>query len=148
MIRLSKLSDYAIVVLSELAQKRGQVLTASSLAQSTHIPEPTVAKVLKLLSRADIIHSTRGVNGGYSMDRDPALVTIHELIVALEGPVAITACTKGSSDSCSVESICAIRGGWQKINDAITNALDDLCLVDLFMPFDVKRATDKNGKDL
>ncbi len=133
MIKLSRLSDYAIVVLSELAKQQGRQLTALSLSQTTRIPEPTVAKVLKLLSKQKIITSARGVNGGYAMQRCPSTITVHELIVALEGPVALTACTTHSNDTCNIEQLCPLRSGWQKINDAITNTLDGMYLNDLFL---------------
>lgn len=131
MIKISKLSDYAIVVLSELSRARGQIVTATMLSQSTRIPEPTVAKVLKILSKHDIVQSTRGAHGGYHMARDPQSITVHELIVALEGPVAITSCAHNSTDRCKVEEFCTVRGGWQKINDAVIATLDGIFLTDL-----------------
>jgi FeS assembly SUF system regulator len=133
MIKISKLSDYAIVVLNELARAQGQLLTATMLSHSTRIPEPTVAKVLKLLSKQKIVNSIRGVNGGYMMKRCPSTITVHELIVALEGPVALTACTTHSNDTCNIEQLCPLRSGWQKINDAITGTLDGMYLNDLFL---------------
>ncbi len=145
MIKLSRLSDYAIVVLSELAKNHGQQLTAQSLALSTRIPEPTVAKVLKLLSKQKIVNSARGVNGGYAMQRCPSTITVHELIVALEGPVALTACTSHSNDSCNIEKLCPLRSGWQKINDAITGTLDGMYLNDLFLTPVIKQPHDGRG---
>lgn len=135
MIKISKLTDYAILVLSTLAQTQGQLLTTSALSVSTRIPEPTVAKVLKLLTKQGIVQSTRGVHGGYMMARDPTRITVHELIVALEGPISITSCTNNVSDQCMVKDYCTVRGGWQKINDTITAALDDLFLTDLVSPY-------------
>ncbi len=135
MIKISKLTDYAILVLSTLAQTQGQLLTTSALSVSTRIPEPTVAKVLKHLTKQGIVQSTRGVHGGYMMARDPARITVHELIVALEGPISITSCANNDSDQCIVKDYCTVRGGWQKINDTITAALDELFLTDLVSPY-------------
>ncbi|HNQ91636.1 MAG TPA: SUF system Fe-S cluster assembly regulator [Alphaproteobacteria bacterium] len=136
MIRLSKLSDYAIVVLSRLAaEERGQLQTAILLAQQTGIPEPTVAKVLKLLSRQGIVQSVRGVRGGYTMIRVPEEVTVTELIEALEGPIAITSCADIDVEtSCQIAGLCPMRGRWHRVNVAVKGALDELFLSDLLIP--------------
>jgi FeS assembly SUF system regulator len=131
MIRLTKLSDYAVVVLSLLARERGGVMTATVLANQTGIPEPTVAKVLKLLARQDIVVSTRGVNGGYAMEKEPHNVTVADLIIALEGPIALTACVDSQTDDCTLSELCPLRGGWQKVNVAIKTALSSVTLADL-----------------
>ena len=134
MIKLSKLSDYAVVVLSLLARERGKLMTAPGLSSSSGIPEPTVSKVLKLLAKEGVIASTRGVNGGYCLERDPAKISVTELITALEGPIALTACIEGSDDSCGIESICPMSGKWAKVNATIKTALDGLPLSDLLIP--------------
>jgi FeS assembly SUF system regulator len=133
MIRLSKLSDYAVVVLSQLATRPGEQMSACELAHVTSVPEPTVAKVLKLLSRQNIVMSTRGVNGGYAMHRAPNEITVKELITALEGPIALTECVTNSADSCVIETLCPMRGGWQKVNDAVHAALNSVMLSDLLI---------------
>lgn len=136
MIRLSKLSDYAVVVLSQLARDAGRVVSASGLAESTGIPEPTVSKVLKVLVKGDIIVSIRGAAGGYMMARSPDDITVRELIVALEGPIAVTSCLEESNDLCGISSLCPMKGRWQKVNRAIMNTLDEMFLSDLiFDPF-------------
>ena len=134
MIKLSKPSDYSVVVLSLLARDKGKLMTAVGLSQASGIPEPTVAKVLKLLSKEGVIESTRGVNGGYALMRDPAEISVSELIAALEGPIAITACVEGSDDSCNIESICPMSGKWAKVNATIKTALDGLPVSDLLIP--------------
>lgn len=142
MIKLSKLSDYAIVVLSLLARDRAKLMTASVLSASSGIPEPTVAKVLKLLSREGVIVSTRGVNGGYMLERDPAEISVTELISALEGPIAITACVEGSDDECGIQEICPMSGKWAKVNATIKNALDGLPVSDLLIPVRATRSAE------
>ncbi|MDD3019574.1 MAG: SUF system Fe-S cluster assembly regulator [Alphaproteobacteria bacterium] len=140
MIKLSKLSDYAIVVLSCLAAERGQLQTAVMLAQQTGIPEPTVAKVLKLLSKKEIVNSVRGVKGGYSMTRIPDQVTVTELIEALEGPISITSCADSEIESdCHIAQLCPMRGNWNKVNSAVKSALDGMNLSDLLLPVSPQR---------
>lgn len=133
MIRLSKLSDYAVVVLSQLARERGSVLSASELAETTGIPEPTVAKVLKVLARGGIIVSTRGANGGYMMERSPEHISVRELIEALEGPVAVTSCVEDNNTACGISHICQMKGKWSRVNQAIIATLDTMNLTDLLL---------------
>ncbi len=139
MLKLSKLSDYAIVVLSRLAAERGDVLTTATLASETGIPDPTVAKVLKLLSKQKIIMSVRGASGGYMMDRCPKDITVTELIIALEGPIAITSCADGGPTDCMIDNLCPLKGGWNKVNSAVKDALDKVALADLLIPVRAKR---------
>ena len=136
MIKLSKLSDYAIVVLSRLSGAEGGVVTVAQMTTYTGIPEPTVSKVLKLLAREGIIESTRGANGGYALKRPASGITVTELITALEGPIALTTCIDKQSDEggCMIDSLCPLRGGWKKVNDALTKALDEVSLDDLLIP--------------
>lgn len=131
MFKLSRMADYGVVVLSRMARAPGEVVTAVQLAERTGLPQPTVAKTLKLLSRGGLIASHRGAQGGYSLDRAPGEVTVTEIITALDGPVALTACVDGSDDNCAVESLCPISGHWQRVNEAVKGALDSVSLADL-----------------
>ena len=130
MLRLSKLTDYGTVVLARLAAGGNRVSSASDLAAATGIAPPTVSKLLKLLSKAGLVVSTRGANGGYRLSRDAADISAAAIIDALEGPVSITECSAEGS-SCDYESTCTIGGAWQRINVAIRRALDDISLEDL-----------------
>ena len=135
MIRLSKLTDYAVVMLSYMAAREGEVYTTARLAQRSAVPEPTAAKILKLLARGAILASQRGSYGGYELARPAADITVAEIIVALEGPIALAACVEGSSDHCGVEQLCSMRGNWNKVNRAIRDALEDITLADMAVPF-------------
>jgi FeS assembly SUF system regulator len=147
MIRLSKLSDYAVVVLSQLARDMGRIVSASGLAESTGIPEPTVSKVLKILVKGNIAVSIRGAAGGYMMARSPDEITVRELIEALEGPIAVTSCLEESNDLCGISSLCPMRGRWQKVNNAIMNTLDDMPLSDLLPEPLLKREESRRTGD-
>ena len=136
MLRLSKLTDYAVVVLTRLARDgaaapSGPVQTALSLAADTGIAEPTVAKVLKVLAHAGLVEGVRGPRGGYRLTRPLASVPLSELIAAIDGPIALTACVDGGVGVCDVEAICPVRGRWDPVNDAIRRALSGITLADL-----------------
>ncbi len=130
MLKISKLTDYGTVILAELAATGDRVASASELAAKTGIGAPTVSKILKALSRAELVCSTRGASGGYRLARAPGDISAADIIDALEGPVSITDC---SSDhrNCDFESTCNVGSAWQRINIAIRRALDDVSLEDL-----------------
>ena len=130
MLRLSKLTDYGTLVLSELAARRGEPSSAGVVAGSTHLALPTVSKLLKALTRSGLVVSTRGAQGGYALARAPESITAAEIIDALEGPVAITECS-ARTGSCDLEAFCLVGGAWQRINLSIREALQQVTLADL-----------------
>ena len=133
MLRLSKLTDYAVVVLTRLAQ--GQDLqTSPAIAASIGIPEPTVAKVLKMLGAAGLVASSRGARGGYRLMKPLSRIPVAEVIRAMEGPIALTACVDGSVIECVSRSMCPVHGRWDPVNDAITAALTAISLADMRGP--------------
>lgn len=134
MIRLNKLTDYAIVVMTTMAAPSGARYSAAQIAERTGVPVPTIAKLLKILAPAGLMVSTRGATGGYALARAPEDITIGDIITALDGPIAIASCVEGVEDSCSAESLCPMRGGWNKINKAINAALHSVTLADMMAP--------------
>jgi len=130
MLRLSKLTDYAVVVLVRLADAPG-VQTSPGIAAATGIPEPTVAKVLKTLATGGLVTSQRGARGGYRLQRTLDTIAVAEVIAAVDGPIALAACVEGSTSECESQSLCPIRGRWDPVNDAIQQALNDISLADM-----------------
>ena len=133
MLRLSKLTDYATVILSFIAKDDTHVHAAMEIAAVTGIALPTVSKVLKLLVNADVLISTRGAKGGYALARIPEAISVAAVISALEGPIALTECSI-SHQSCEQASGCGIRDNWGLINQTIHNALESVTLADLIKP--------------
>ena len=130
MIRITKQTDYGIVLLTHLAAQPERHLNAPELAAETQLPVPMVSKILKLLVRDGLLLSHRGVKGGYSLARLPQEITMAEIITALEGPIAITECVDVSSD-CSHERLCPVRSNWQRINAAVRGALEGITLAEM-----------------
>lgn len=129
MLRLSKLTDYAVVVLARLS--RGEaVQTSPGIAASTGIPEPTVAKVLKALASRGLVASQRGARGGYRLVRPIGSIPISDVIAAIDGPIALTACVEGGTN-CESQDLCPMRGRWDPVNDAIMQALSSITLADM-----------------
>lgn len=137
MLRMSKMTDYGIVLMTELARAEGATRTTRELATRTHVPLPSASKVLKGLLQAGLVVSHRGANGGYGLARAAAELSLSELVSSLEGPVALTECgvhAPTSGAPCELEAVCQVRGHWRIINQTIQEALGRLSLADLVAP--------------
>jgi len=135
MIRITRQTDYGIVLLTHMAGRLERQYNAPELAGEVHLPLPTVSKILKLLTREGILASHRGIKGGYSLAREPEEISMAEIVAALEGPVAITECIDESS-GCTYEPICRVRSNWQRINTALQSALAGISLAEMTHPSD------------
>ena len=130
MLRISKLTDYAIVIMRFLSNHQALVHNASDVAGATHIAMPTVSKLLKILAGAGMLQSQRGAKGGYSLDQPGDTVSIAQIIYAIEGQYGLTECSDLAGE-CSLEAVCQMRGHWQVINQAVYSALSKVTLADL-----------------
>jgi FeS assembly SUF system regulator len=134
MIRLSKLTDYGILLMTQMARRPAQSLhTARDLAQQTRLPLPTVSKILKLLSNSDLLISHRGVKGGYSLARLPQEISVGQIITVLEGPIGVTECGE-TPGLCEMEPHCPVSAHWRIISHELRQALQNLTLPDLIYP--------------
>ena len=132
MLRISKLTDYAILMMVELARD-GEMLSAHALAERVHVEIPTASKVLKLLAGNDLLESYRGANGGYRVSRTAAEISVAEVIAAIEGPIAMTECSV-EEGLCAQEDNCGLRSNWQRISLAVAQALRDVSLAEMLAP--------------
>ena len=130
MLRISRLTDYATVILASLAERPERVQTAAALAEQTRIAAPTVSKLLKQLQRAGLVVSTRGLHGGYQLARPATQISAAAILDALEGPVALTDCAVGHGH-CEIEETCRVGRVWQRLNLAIRRSLYEISLAQL-----------------
>lgn len=133
MIKLSRLSDYAVVVLETMSRVSGaEPMSASQIALESFLPEPTVAKVLKLMANGGLVSSQRGVNGGYTLCHEPASITVYTIITSIEGRLGLTACVEGADEGgCSLHHTCAMQGRWDLVNHAVQRAFESITLADM-----------------
>ena len=133
MIRLSRLTDYAVALLSHMGKEGEEDLwAASDLAEKSNLPMPTVAKVLKNLAKSGMITAHRGASGGYRLSRPTTAISIADIIEAMDGPIAITDCASGSAhDECKIKNTCPLSHGWNKVNLAVRNALKNVSLAEM-----------------
>lgn len=134
MLRITKQSDYAIVLMTHIVSTEDRWLNASDLAAQAALPQPIVSKILKLLTRGRLLDSRRGVKGGYCLARSSSEITVAEIIEALEGPISVTECIEESPGECSQEAFCRVRGNWQRINHVLRDALSEITLEEMARP--------------
>lgn len=146
MLRVTKLTDYATLVLTVMAGEPEAVHSATGLAERARLEAPTVSKVLKPLAHAGLVEGFRGVNGGYRLARAPAAISLIEIVEAIEGPLGMTECSVHAGN-CGIEEHCGVRANWHHINDVVTRALRGVTLAQMLTP-PPARPRDGHGKSI
>jgi FeS assembly SUF system regulator len=134
MLRVTKLTDYGIVMMTCFATHPDKTFNAKDMAGVVRLPLPVVSKVLKLLSRSGLLLSQRGTKGCYSLALEPKKITVAAIIQALEGPIAVTECTDAVKGDCGLETGCPVKTNWHLINKAIHRALEGITLAQMAQP--------------
>lgn len=138
-MRLSATDVYALQALGYLAARHGRGWTGSdAIAEATGIGRPYLARVLATLVASGILASKKGAGGGYALQREPATVDLREVMRAIDGPVAPLSCvSRNWHEACGVEDRCHARGAiWQRVRDAVLDALAEVSLADLGRDFE------------
>ncbi|KXU32735.1 AsnC family transcriptional regulator [Sphingobium sp. 22B] len=142
-MRLSSFADYAVVLMSAAARHCGAgagldpatnkyvKMNATTLSAETGIPLPTAQKLVSRLSAAGLLESSRGTGGGVRLSRPPAAITLADVVEAVEGPIAMTACTEMGAHDCSLEQDCRVRPHMNVANNAIRSALAGVTIASL-----------------
>ncbi len=131
-MRLSSLADYAVVLMSAAARHCGGArVTATQLAAETGLPQPTVQKLVSVLTRAGLLRSLRGAHGGLQLARPAAAITLADVVEAVEGPIALTACVEQGRHDCVMEGSCRTQPHWPMVNNAVRGALAGISLTAL-----------------
>ena len=132
MLRVTKLADYGIVILTYLAAHRENTYNARDIANLVNLPLPVVSKVLKLLGKSGLVASQRGIKGGYGLAHAPEKITVAAIIQAVEGPIAVTECN--TNRDCDLQTGCPVRTNWHLINRTIQSALERISLAEMTQP--------------
>ena len=137
MLRVTKLTDYATVIMTVLASEPEAVLSASELAERAGLETPTVAKVLKPLAQSGLVAAFRGANGGYRLARPADAIGLIDIVESLEGPLGMTECSVHVG-SCGIEQSCGVRANWHRINEVVIDALRGITLAQMLAPLPPK----------
>lgn len=146
MIRITRETDYGIMLMTTMALDASQSYSAAALARRSHVSLPMVSKILKTLARAGLLVSQRGSRGGYSLARSAEEISAADIIDALEGPIAITECSADGAHLCSHQDYCGVGGHWNRINRAIREALKNINLLEMSQPAPVAVALPTSGR--
>ncbi len=130
MLRISKLADYATVIMVTLAGQPKSFHNAKALSALCQIAAPTVSKCLKQLAAAGLLQSQRGVNGGYGLARPASRISVADMLAAMEGRQGLTECSDVKGD-CQRTADCIMQHNWQTINRAVHSALASVSLAQL-----------------
>ena len=142
-MRLSNLADYAVVTMSAAARHCGDArVSAAQLAEETGLPSATVQKLVSKLSAAGLLRSSRGAGGGLKLARPAAAISLADIVEAVEGPIALTACVEQGRHDCGMEACCAVRPHWPMINETMRGALAGVSLAQLSTPARVEPSRD------
>ncbi|MBS0456981.1 MAG: SUF system Fe-S cluster assembly regulator [Proteobacteria bacterium] len=133
MLRVTKLTDYASLVLTLLAADPQRVHSASELAERAHLEAPTVSKLLKSLAQAGLVEAFRGANGGYRLARPAAAISLFAVVEAIEGPLGMTECSLHDGD-CQIQDHCGVRANWRRVNEVVAEALRGVSLAQMLAP--------------
>jgi len=131
MFQLSKKADYGLIALRHLARHSDESVSAREIAAHYHIPAELLAKVLQRLARKGLLVSHQGINGGYILAKDPAAISIVDVVEALEGPISITPCERG--EECQQLQTCSVRDPLSKIRAKMVRVLGDTSIYELAM---------------
>lgn len=131
MLKLTKKADYGLIALKHLAVAGGNgTASAKEIADSYGIPLPLLAKILQKLTKAGLLHSVAGTNGGYKLARHPALITALEVIHSIDGPIILTGCFT-EHGRCDQSEKCTVREPLRKVHEAILHLLSSITISEM-----------------
>jgi FeS assembly SUF system regulator len=133
MLRVTRLTDYATLVLTVMAGAPDALHSAAGLAERARLETTTVSKLLKTLAHAGLVSGQRGVHGGYRLARAPRDISLMEVVEAMEGPLGMTECSVHAGN-CGIEDHCGVRANWRRINDVVADALRGVTLAQMLLP--------------
>lgn len=134
MFQLSKRVEYGLIAIRHMAMtSRGDIITTKEIAEKYHLPYELLAKVMQKLSREKFISSYQGINGGYSLARNPGELKVSEIINAIEGRpnVTIIQCEAESPENCIIHTTCTIKDPLLKLQGTINRVFDGLTILEM-----------------
>lgn len=130
-LKLTKKADYGLIAVRHLAAHADLgACSAKDLADMYSLPQEALAKLLQKLTKAGLLQSQQGTNGGYTLARDPRHISALDVIKALEGPLFMTSCTTAKG-SCEQTSRCTVREPLRKVSKSIEEVLGRLTIADM-----------------
>ena len=139
MIKVSRMADYAVLLVCKMSKNQDKYYSANELSLNTSLKTTTINKILTKLTKANITSSIRGVTGGYKLAMGAEDISVGNIIDIIDGRVALTVCVeKGENNNCELESVCTSRSNWQVINNAVCDALNSISIEEMANPIKIK----------
>ena len=133
-MRLSHLADYAVVLMTAAARRdAGERLSATELSAETGVPLPTAQKLMGVLAGCGLLSSVRGAGGGFALARAASDISLADVVEAVEGPIAMSACSDGKFD-CALDAHCRVKPHMGVVGNAVRGALGAVSLETLCSP--------------
>jgi len=130
-MRLSHLADYAVVLMTAAARRPpGARLSATELSADTGVPLPTTQKLMGQLAGCGLLSSVRGAGGGFALARPASAISLADVVEAVEGPIAMSACSDGKFD-CALDAHCRVKPHMGVVGHAVRGALGAVSLTEL-----------------
>ena len=134
MLKLTKKADYGLIAMRHLAEHADLgACSAKDLAEMYSIPQEALAKILQRLTKAGLLVSQYGTNGGYTLARNPRKITAYEVIRAIDGPLFITSCS-AAADDCEQSDRCTVRAPLRRVSRSIEEVLSKLTIWEMTEP--------------
>jgi Rrf2 family protein len=131
MLKLTKKADYGLIALKHLAGVRPHSASAKDIADRYGIPVPVLSKVLQKLARSGFLASEHGTNGGYRLSGDPRMISVLDVVRAIDGPVFLTGCFTDGGENCEHQDLCNIRDPLRRVHDGILKLLAGISMMEL-----------------
>ena len=142
MIKVSRMADYAVLLLCRMSKNKDKVYSAHDLFLSTSLPITTISKILTKLRKDQIVSSVRGVSGGYILSKDASKISVGDVIDIIDGKIALTVCIEENNNNCGLASMCPSHSNWQIINNAVSNALKAVSIEEMSAPLKGYKGSD------
>ena len=136
MIKVSRMADYAILLVCKMSNDENKVYSSQELSIITSLKITTISKILTKLTKANVTDSIRGVSGGYKLTMKAGDISVGNIIDIIDGKVALTVCVEeGENHNCDLVSLCPSQSNWQIINNTVREALNSVSIAEMANPF-------------
>ena len=136
MIKVSRMADYAILLVCKMSNDENKVYSSQELSIITSLKITTISKILTKLTKANVTDSIRGVSGGYKLTMQAEDISVGNIIDIIDGKVALTICVEeGENHNCNLVSLCPSQSNWQIINNTVREALNSVSIAEMANPF-------------
>ena len=132
LMKISTKGRYALRLMLDLAYNHtGSFIPIKNISQRQDISDKYLEQIITQLSRAGLVKSARGAQGGYMLAKEPQEYTVGEILRLLEGNLAPVACVDDSKEACARAAECVTMEVWREIKDAVNKVVDNITLADL-----------------